>query len=819
MGRRRPTKPPRMEGPQFLYPDPIYSFSRKFHDIWDNSVYPDDVERDQKPEVAASVFDKRTRTFRWVGVALWKAEELARLGKNDHNDYPESFTAICEIVTAIHDNTPEWRDFCAIVDKFDESEAGRKATDHAKSFIEDATELREICAGGASDFSKAPWPALRELHRNLLALLQRYPLPSHLYIDGVVHRNLDSLHKDPREQNRRVHSATGTLRKDLDPKDRTGYAYWVDVRMYDDDNTSLPVPRYQSQVMRKGQDPEPEAKDLEAPPHVLEGFSIASKLLASVFPRSYKAVKGGRDDFLAVPIYDAWLDGTSWGSIAGNLVLFFESADEDKKDQMYRMEEFLKRAVDALGRSRFQGLYDRLEALSVELAGSAMSQILSAPISDSLLVNQFAHSIIQLQDWERIIVYRRAGELPRPDSPAYCYSRGPTWQRCHGPRHASDPCQHCPTWPEADSRRYLRWVHDISQPAFLHGCGDAEVREISSVRLAFEYPRTAVLPPDRETKQALDDFYVRQQLEVLRGLAHKLASLRVQKALGVAEARQDFAHEIRHLAHAVGKGWLMTPPRDAGERGQLPAHWKAVPFPELLESAGTLLSLWAGEAADVRTLLDAPTLGELPRKCWDIAFNRISAIVGTAHSLDSPSFPALALYNLKGDLAVLRRGWAPTEWFWVSVEDGEQAWRYAMEHHRVWTRNLCRLLICLFDNMLRHANPNGRPREVRITTEAGPPLTLRIRIEDINLTDEDLELLEDSEAAEDRELAGILTWISQNITSTKQGAAIIQDLVGELGGLAPQYSPAGSASFWLQSRIPFPIEGGRDGAISTERER
>ena len=770
-----------MEGPQQLYSSPLYAFSRSFHDAWDTFVYPDFVKRTARPLVAASFFDKRSRSFRWMGVALWNLVNIEQESR-------VSAAAIREIIEAIQRKSVDWQDFREVLNQ---SEVGAVAVRGAEAFI-DSTEESEWVS-----FANVPPPKLATLHRHLLELYELYPFDGRLYIDGIVYRSLEGLHGNSAQRGAKIHHARGIRRKDYGP-----YRLypWVEIDMFGEDNESLHMERFQCQEKEESQEYQLEYAK-EAAPAAPRGFAIAAQLLDSVFPLSYKG-SVERDHFLVVPIFDAWLAGAGWGSIAGNLLLLFES---DRS-----LNKFEKQLSGPFGRSRFEGLCNRLEALSIELGRSALSDVLRASVlpPNEGLVDHFANAIIQLQDWERAIVYQNA-------KPQYCFSRvAKAWARCGG------KCSGCISWKEAGSLGYLLWADDFFKAPFTSGGGAAEREESSSVRFAFEYPRAAVLPSDPAMREELDAFYVRQQVEALRGLPDKVWAARMARTRGVAEARRDFAHEIRHLAHALGKGWLMAPPRDASECAQLPVQWKAVPFPELFEGARMLLSLWAGDAPDVRTLLGAPTLSDLPRRCWDIAFNRIAAIVGTGSSLDDPSFSANELGRLKRDLDVLRKVWAPSEWFSVRVDPascGEQAWQDAMAHHPVWSGNLCRLFICMFDDMLRHANPNAMPLDIHVTTEAGPRLTLRIRIEDVSLRDEELELLEDSEVPEDRELAGILTWISRSITSTKQGAGIIEDLARKLGGPVPKYSPVESASFRLEIEIPFPVAGGSDGAVSAER--
>jgi hypothetical protein len=387
-------------------------------------------------------------------------------------------------------------------------------------------------------------------HRALLHLFESYHLQPTLYLDGIIYRNLVGLH-DPAEigasRDCLISYVVGRLMRNK-PGARDRYD-WVDLRALGIcggwAHIDLERQRYQCQEAVMATNDEADIQHpRESNPHDDKGFDVHDKLLSTLFLKAEtgEEEKGTQRDYLiCAPIYDAWLGSQPWGNLWGNILLLFI---EENECQTFESE-------------RLRVLTENLRRFAHALERSALSTILAQPLWDKDehrsydLVEHFVRQIVWLQDWEWIIVYRKKGEAAY--EPQYCYQRFPNddgirtdWKRCPHKGNATDAkYPDCQTKKWKDLNGHLRWEQDLWDKAFLPDLSEEEQGMYGGIRLACEYPLSAVIPSDPQLRKALDDHYIRQQIEVLRGLAPKIRARRsALRTAAVTIMSRNMSHNI-----------------------------------------------------------------------------------------------------------------------------------------------------------------------------------------------------------------------------------------------------------------------------------
>lgn len=536
----------RMENPQYLYPEAIYQLSRILQEIWDLGLYPENVDRVSKPLVITALFSSHSRTVHWTSVAstCWKFknEENENIsyggpgysppGKSEEENL--SFDVIRQII-----KSRDWDEYVKIMRSYESH-----TVDEALRCLESLKETNSSVA----DTDKAQY------HRALLHLFESYHLHPKLYLDGIIYRNLIDLHDPVKEGSRDclISYVVGRLMREQSEA-RQRYS-WVDLRALGKRNgwahIDLGLKRYQCQETDDGSINatndinDIQKKLVDENPYISKGWIIQTKLLNTLLLDAESGAQGKgtlRDYLICVPIYDAWLGLQPWGNLCGNVLLLFKKEEE----------------CQAFECGRLRVLIDNTRRFSEALGRSALSTILAQPLWDEQegrsydLVEHFVRQIIWLQDWERIIVYRKKGDTTY--EPQYCYQRVANgdgirteWERCHHKKNkdnAKDPDCQTKKWESLNG--YLRWEQDLWNEAFLPDLSDEERSMYGGIHLAGEYPRAAVIPSDQELRKALDDYYIRQQIEVLRGLAPKVRARRsALRTAAVTIMSRNMSHNI-----------------------------------------------------------------------------------------------------------------------------------------------------------------------------------------------------------------------------------------------------------------------------------
>jgi hypothetical protein len=525
--------PEKMRPLQKLYPEAIYSFHRVFHEIWSKYGYRG-PEEEKIVAIAASLFSKHTRTFHWLAVSDWgiKSDICDGIKKNS---YTENWGAFKENLNTGH------------------MPIGTKRA---------IKVISKILEGHATNDEIASAP------RHLYSLYEGYHHDPRLYLDGIVYRNLKELHQSSNSRGAKIDYYYGTF---LRNEEGTFAIYpWMNVKFINIVNnciSKLNIKSVQCQELDKpGIDniseipilnPEEKTNFNHRP-----GWGIAFLLLQEIFFKDTikKIVECKESYVLVIPLYDVWIGKEAWGSLCGNLLLFFE--DKSSLDG-FGMPTF-KDELSLDGKSGLNSdIYldrfrDKSQLLIQELTKSGTQMLLKEPIKPPYdLVDHFVKNLKILQDWERIIVYR--GKEPQYSyhwwlNPEKEKENDSEWKQyewklcdCVNNTSGNASCGHCPSWEKVEKdKEYLRWEHDFWDSSFLSDISDEEKSTFSGIRLAFEYPITACIPENETKRTALGEEYIRQQLEVLRGLMPKVRARRAALRSAVS------AIMGRNMSHNIG---------------------------------------------------------------------------------------------------------------------------------------------------------------------------------------------------------------------------------------------------------------------------
>lgn len=524
----------------YLLHEAIYSFHRVLHEIWDGIAGFKPSDGEKRTAISASLFSRRTRMFHWLAISNWKVDPNTVLGEiREWRGDPDVWTKYCSHLGSDHSLRHT-----------------KQRLAHIKRLVEDNILV--------------PSEDKVDVNHRLFSLYEGYHHNPHLYLDGIIYRNLKKLHLEDRSHQRKIDYVTGhyvhrdeSCYEDEDKgrtgKRKAGYHIdypWVEVGFYENGEqiSNIDIDPFQCQEEQK-RGSTSVALENEIPPFTEEqegrlvkvrpGWDIMKLLNQRFFLDGLG--KFTTSHFAVVPIYDVWIGREAWGSLCGNLLLAFKTEE---------FERFTHQATSSIEDRPLTQLIDECRRLSNVFTESATSMVLNEPIEPPYdLIDHFAKHLSILQDWRSVIVYQDS-------KPQYCYrwhpiGAGPEqvlYERkrfdCNPPVQNS-PCGKCRVvHPEnADLRPFFgwdQWDHDLLDSDYLPDISEEEKHVFKGVHLEFEYSLTACIPTDKTKRQFLEEEYIRQQLEVLRGLLPKVRARRA--------ALRNAAVSImgRNMSHNIG---------------------------------------------------------------------------------------------------------------------------------------------------------------------------------------------------------------------------------------------------------------------------
>lgn len=496
-----------MNTDQLLYPSAIYSLNRKLYEILETHINRNRYLKNEEPVVVPSVFSRPRRAFHWLAVAdkRWQDSDFSN------------------IRAAITEKKEGWLEF-----REELSSLKSESLTHALSRLSEDAVAEEV-------------------FKCLLTVYERYNLPPRLYLDGIIYRNLETR----KAKDTRIDYALGTFLKKVNSCEEF---WWVRIEFFDDKKT-IRLPHFQCQeadlcANEEHEVTRPEISKVGSSRNPAMKFQrfLLKELFSNHLPRSIASW----EHFAVLPLYDTRIARESCGNIWGNLVLLFQN----------------KKAMDNFSHDPLDDLMRELPAFSQELSRAAVSTIMGQPLSKPLdLIEHFVKQIIRLQDWQRVIVYRQKHKGTGWE-PEYCYRRNQeqegreppletvvtaprNWETC-GHRKSNVNCRDCIKWEDTAGAPYIRWDEDLGVPDFIPDLAEDERRVLSTTRLVFEFSPAAVVPKDREQRRALSQFYIRQQLDVLQGLAAKVRARRsALRTAAVAIMGRNMSHNLG--SHVLAK--------------------------------------------------------------------------------------------------------------------------------------------------------------------------------------------------------------------------------------------------------------------------
>ena len=525
-------------------------------------------EADSTAVIFPTLFSKHSRTFHWMAIDSnrWQFDQESLRFDNVIVEFQEIIESYKKEYDRDKDRVPQktckeyildkWMAYTASMPRLEQY---RIAGEYIQDIIEALIDKKNDGLKKENyDDLKENYDDLPRLHKELLLLYEGYHQDRFLYLDGIVYRNLESMHKrnEGKDKSEGISWISGhkIIEEEKAVEDRSYWDYeWIDAKFEYLDDRDLKLDEYQCQEVNVSKPKEPQKIDQPNKEHLLSESPFQKALLSLFFPQSSQPFLS----MVTKPIYDGWIGETECGALWGNLNVLFKDDGEHKHEQFKDDGEHKQEQCEVtsfINEEKLREFKDTCYLIVRELRYAALSIILSQPIKPPYdLIEHFVKHLRVLQDWERIIVFRMDGEEPEPQ---YCYrwkeeSGKSKWRRCacNDGKHA---CSDCISWDTvfSDDGKYLCWNINLWNEAYIPSISKEEKQRYGAIRFAFEYPITSVIPKedkDNENKDRKDlgETYIRQQLEVLRGLLRKVRARRsALRNASVSIMGRNMSHNI-----------------------------------------------------------------------------------------------------------------------------------------------------------------------------------------------------------------------------------------------------------------------------------
>lgn len=551
---------------QRCYPGELYAL----HRILIENPFIKEICR--KASVSPILFSKHSRTFHWMAVdhKKWQitSEEVIDALKKEIENYQEDKCNknyddkktkghVCQFKECTSPIVCEWE---AYIESMPALEQYKRAAEDIQPKIEKLIKDEEV--ESESDEDK-----LSQLHKDLLLLYEGYHLDRFLNLDGIVYRNLEGIHEG--NQSEGISWVEGHI---IDDK-RYCYDYgWLDTEFIGFDKKKLDVPKYQCQEAQMSVDEE--CKLTLPPEKPFSAGMLFQKALLGLFLPPKESIPHA---VFIKPIYDGWIGEKECGALWGNITVLFEDSGEHKHDTC--------EVTSFINEEKLREFKDICYLIVRELRHAALSIILSQPIKPPYdLIEHFVKHLRVLQDWEQIIVFHKEGKEYIPQC---CYewhkinggdasdkdTNTPDWEKwqwstpCNistdegSQGKLKDKCANCVKWDDLKKKdEYLFWDKlDPWDKDFIPDITDEERQRYGAIRFAFKYPTTSVIPKEDKDRKDLGETYIRQQLEVLRGLLRKVRARRSALRNAVVSIMG------RNMSHNIGSHVLARYATASGE--------------------------------------------------------------------------------------------------------------------------------------------------------------------------------------------------------------------------------------------------------------
>lgn len=513
---------------QYLSPEPIYSLNRVLDEILDEQDLPTLSLKTEDVWIVPNLFNKSTRTWHFACVAkeFWGLEPesgeflngavslLARIALNN-NSLKQAFdNATFNLLKGpAYDNAVEILSDCV---KNTTDHLSRCGTCNGKTPV-DATLISCLAQGlGFRDASGAiKLGASRTFHTSLLLVYHGFKVHRFQTLAGILYRGC-CLHL-----NDVVNDFAGVPEGQKIPRSYLGkYAGIEGMQdaLFDQFDSKL------ENGCKLTKDDFETGRGGKVVEELASLFYLTKSLVTNLLEGSV----------IVLPIYDTWLRSSGYGGLWGCLICTFKNT-EAKQAFICKLDEFGK----------------ALEFLSAELTISAMASVSSHPINPPYdLVEHFLRTLIRMQDWERVSVFRRGVTRTL----LYCYKR-----RVEADDYALDydwgwgtknDC--CSKKPQA---RLLSWDHrgHIWRKALIPELTNEEKTSFGDITFEFEFPASAFLPEDRIEQDLFELQLIEQQIHVLRTLIPKVRARRAAlRNAAVSIMSRNMSHNIgSHVLAAV----------------------------------------------------------------------------------------------------------------------------------------------------------------------------------------------------------------------------------------------------------------------------
>lgn len=521
----------------YLSPQSVYRFNAEFQLSWLGDAL-DLIDGKHAVEAVPALFDKATRSFRWISVErdIWK-------GGDDANDFMRR--ALTALVQG-HGNG-SLADLLAALP--DNPEIAR-----AKSVLGDAiSHLPKGTATMPGDWTPpGGWESLR---RALLAIYSGYPHDPRSNIEGVYYDHLESNGGDP---------AHGPLRGEMvRPGDDAAPPFlWLKL-LEPQENECAEGKRTNRFVSltnardKRDSPPDAQTQKERSADEELAIDAFLKPLLMDV-ARFSKRIDARRHIAIA-PVSDIWVGDQGFGGLQAVFLLFFETSDA--------RESWLK--------EHYHQLASGFARLASQIAAARETTCLVQPIHQAhSLISHFLTVLPHIQDWEEAVVF--AGEHPvaRFQRKAERGVRTEWIEDSIGLDHLDGPLFPLSDSPiqSAAGRHFMWWTAgqnstiDLWSDAFIPGLMADEVEAFGEISIRYEFPRAVSIPQAEAGRAFVREAYLRQQLDLMRLLAQKVRARRSSLRSAVA------AIMGRNMSHNLGSHVLARVAGAAPRPGDTAEH-------------------------------------------------------------------------------------------------------------------------------------------------------------------------------------------------------------------------------------------------------
>lgn len=530
-----------------LLNDTVFQFNDHYRRFWSrNAAWLDELYGERVAFFVPSMFDKASRTFNWIALSdpfLGHSFQATRQERDSANAARR--TAISRFLDAMVKAFPApdeepWRQF---VGRFSDSPHAQAALKCVEGYIRVVPAARE----GLNEHDvERLWIAVATLY-------SCYSHPRDQYLEGLFYTVLESFggwHPDLLRWPifGSLKDSTIDLAQWLKLPDIAEHAAKLKLRgttWCGDAMRTMKETGYRDDRVREAR----VAKEALLDP-LLMHWSVTE----GEETKPFSEWLGDFSLLVMQPLYDVWIGNQGFGSLQGilNLLLKPDATGVDGRIGKPSLE------------AHYHKLLERCSEFAQEVGRTSIQRALATPIAPPYdLVRHFLRILKEVQDWEEAAVFRH-GEIEcsyhRERHPPTSRPVRTHWVEDESPS-GEGPTEQAGGLIEWGGSFYMWWTceermlmgdpegrthHDLWSHGFLPDLTEEERLAFQATSIRFRFPKACRIPGDAASRSLMVEFYLRQQLELMRVLIPKVRARRAALRNAVS------AIMGRNLSHNIG---------------------------------------------------------------------------------------------------------------------------------------------------------------------------------------------------------------------------------------------------------------------------